>query len=60
MVGPTAGGILLAAGVSIPMIFVTMAVPHVLAGIATWMIMRAMTPETAQLLASKPAMVRGH
>ena len=42
------------------MIFITMAVPHVLAGVATWMILRAMTPETAQLLASKPAMVRGH
>jgi AAHS family 4-hydroxybenzoate transporter-like MFS transporter len=60
MVGPAASGVLLAAGVSIPMIFITMAVPHVLAGVATWMILRAMTPETAQLLASKPAMVRGH
>ena len=60
MVGPAAGSILLAAGVSVPMIFISMAVPHVLAGVATWMILRAMTPETAQLLASKPAMVRGH
>ena len=60
MAGPAAGAALLAAGVSVPMIFIAMAVPHVLAGVATWMIIRAMTPETAQLLASKPAMVRGH
>jgi len=59
-IGPAAGGVLLAAGVSVPMIFITMAVPHVLAGVATYMIIKAMTPETAQLLASKPAMVRGH
>jgi AAHS family 4-hydroxybenzoate transporter-like MFS transporter len=58
--GPAAGGVLLAAGVSVPMIFTAMAIPHVLAGVATWMILKAMTPETAQLLASKPAMVRGH
>ncbi len=58
--GPAAGGVLLHAGISIPMIFVTMSVPHILAGVATWMIIRAMTPETAQLLASKPVAFRGH
>jgi AAHS family 4-hydroxybenzoate transporter-like MFS transporter len=58
--GPAAGGVLLHAGISVPMIFVAMSIPHILAGVATWMIIRAMTPETAQMLASKPVMVRGH